>query len=48
MAGNTEDCDVMIDQCRTLDNKHFRKMLGYIPTPILTEIKEKLRLLGEL
>lgn len=48
MAGNNEDCDIMIDQSRTIDNRRFSKLLGHLPSPVLSEVKEKLRLLGEL
>lgn len=48
MAGNSTDCEVMIDQSRTIDNGRFRKPLGALPKRVLVEVKEKLRLLGEL
>ena len=48
IAGNSEDCELMIDQSRTIDNQRFKKEIGKIPSPILKEIKEKLRLLGNL
>ena len=48
MAGNTADCEVMIDQSRSLDNRRFRRLLGTVPPSILAEVKQKLKLLGEL
>ncbi len=48
LSGNTQDCEIMIDQNRAIDNGRFKKQLGKIPTLILKEIKEKLRLLGGL
>jgi len=48
IAGNKEDCEVMIDQSRSIDNARFQRHLGKIPNLILKEIKEKLRLLGNL
>jgi mRNA interferase MazF len=48
IAGNSEDCEIMIDQSRSIDNKRIKKELGKIPIVILKEIKEKLRLLGNL
>lgn len=48
IAGNQKDCDVMIDQSRAIDNQRIKKLLGPLPSPILREVKEKLRLLGEL
>lgn len=47
-AGNDQECDVMIDQSRAIDNQRFRKQLGEVPGPLLSEIAEKLRLLGGL
>jgi len=37
----------MIDQSRAIDNQRFRRELGRLPAPILAEVKEKLRLLGD-
>jgi mRNA interferase MazF len=48
IAGNVEDCEVMIDQSRSIDNQRFQREIGKIPPTILKEIKEKLRLLGNL
>jgi len=48
MAGNDRDCEVMIDQSRTIDNKRFVAELGKLPPLVLKEIKEKLRSLGGL
>ena len=48
IAGNLVDCEVMIDQSRTIDNARFKRRLGVVPAPILAEIKAKLRSLGEL
>jgi len=47
IAGNNENCEVMIDQSRAIDNRRFRKKLNPLPKIILKEIKEKLRLLGD-
>ncbi len=48
IAGNSEVCEVMIDQSRSIDNKRFQRELGKLPPLILREIKEKLRLMGNL
>lgn len=48
MAGNAADCEVMIDQSRSIDNERFRTLLGALPKPVLDEVKEKLRLLADL
>jgi len=48
MAGNAADCEVMIDQSRAIDNRRLRRPLGDVPKPVLREVKEKLRRLGDL
>ena len=48
IAGNNEDCEIMIDQSRSIDNQRFKREIGKIPLAILKEIKDKLRLLGSL
>ena len=47
-AGNSKECDVMIDQSRAIDNGRFSKELGKIPAPFFREVLEKLRLVGDL
>lgn len=47
IAGNLADCEVMIDQSRTIDNARFKRKLGAIPDLVLREIKAKLRSLGD-
>ena len=48
MCGNKEKCEIMIDQSRAIDNKRFKKKLKPLPKIILKEVKEKLKLLGDL
>ncbi|HEY5090233.1 MAG TPA: type II toxin-antitoxin system PemK/MazF family toxin [Polyangia bacterium] len=48
IAGNARECEVMIDQSRAIDNRRFKRKLGVLPAPLLREVKEKLRGLGEL
>ena len=48
IAGNTSDCEVMIDQNRAIDKQRIKRRLGRLPRRLLAEVKEKLRLLGEL
>jgi len=48
IAGNAADCEVMIDQSRSIDNRRFRKALGRLPRPVLKEVKHKLKLLADL
>ena len=48
IAGNREECEVMIDQSRAIDNRRFVRSLKPLPRSILAEVVEKLRTLGEL
>jgi mRNA interferase MazF len=48
IAGNARACEVMIDQSRAIDNRRLRRDLGALPRPLLVEVKDKLRKLGEL
>jgi len=48
IAGNRIDCEIMVDQARTIDNRRLRKQLGTVPRPVLTELEEKLRCLLDL
>ena len=48
IAGNRQDCEVMIDQSRSVDNQRLVQELGALPRAIMREVEEKVRLLGEL
>lgn len=48
VAGNLEDCEVMIDQSRAIDNARFVRALKPLPPLLLAEVEAKLRLLGAL
>ena len=48
IAGNRRDCEVMIDQSRTIDNRRLARRLKPLPNTILREVEEKLRLLADL
>lgn len=48
IAGNREECEVMIDQSRAIDNRRLVRALKPLPASILAEVVEKLRRLGEL
>lgn len=48
IAGNRQDCEVMIDQSRAIDNRRFVRALKPLPPSILREVEEKLRLIGDL
>ena len=48
IAGNREDCEVMIDQSRTVDNRRFVRKLKSLPGALMREVEDKLRRLAEL
>ncbi len=47
-AGNKEECEIMIDQSRSIDNARFKKELKKLPEILLREVKKKIHTLGEL
>ena len=48
IAGNRQECEVMIDQSRAIDNGRFVRTVGALPRSLLREVEEKLRRLGDL
>ena len=48
MAGNNEDCEVMIDQIRAIDNRRFKETLKPVPKIVMKDVKEKMKLISEL
>lgn len=48
IAGNDQDCEIMIDQSHAIDNQRLKLRLKPLPGSILEECKEKLKKLGEL
>lgn len=48
IAGNREECEIMIDQSRAIDNRRFVRPLRSLPTALLREVEEKLRCLADL
>lgn len=48
IAGNREECEVMVDQSRAIDNRRLVRALRPVPRAILAEVAQKLRTLGEL
>jgi mRNA interferase MazF len=43
-----EDCDIMIDQIRSLDNKRLQKKIGTIPADLELIVKRNLKILFDL
>jgi mRNA interferase MazF len=48
IAGNRQECEVMIDQSRAIDNRRFVRALRGLPRTLLREVEDKLRRLGDL
>jgi mRNA interferase MazF len=48
IAGNRQECEVMIDQSRAIDNGRFIRALRGLPRTLLREVEDKLRRLGDL
>lgn len=46
--GLKEDCDVMIDQVRSIDNKRLTKKIGEVDSYIADEVRENLRVVLDL
>jgi len=43
-----EDCDIMIDQIRAIDNKRLIKKLGDMPSDLTDRLKENIMILLDL
>jgi len=48
MANLQENCDVMIDQIRAIDNKRLLKKVGNLPLDLINSIKENLAIIIDL
>ncbi len=47
-ANILEDCDIMIDQLRAIDNKRLIKRIGDLPTDLTEIVKENIRIILEI
>jgi len=47
-ASINENCDIMIDQVRAIDNKRLIKKLGELPESLTTQVKENLAIILDL
>ena len=45
MANLQENCDVMVDQIRAIDNKRLIKKVGNLPTELIDRIKENIAIM---
>lgn len=48
MAKLKEDCDILIDQIRAIDNKRLQKRLGSLPEEAEEQLKENLLVILDL
>ena len=42
MANLHENCDIMIDQIRAIDNKRLVKKVGNLPNDLIARVKENI------
>jgi mRNA interferase MazF len=47
-ANVKEDCDIMIDQIRAIDNSRFMHRIGQLDEAIIIKIKENIKILLDL
>ena len=47
-ANTLEDCDIMIDQIRAIDNKRLIKKLGELPKDLAEKVKENIKIILDL
>ena len=48
MANLNQDCDIMIDQIRAIDNKRLVKKIGDLPKDLINLVKENLMIIIDL
>ncbi|MCF6289040.1 MAG: type II toxin-antitoxin system PemK/MazF family toxin [Proteobacteria bacterium] len=48
MANLNQDCAIMVDQLRAIDNKRLVKNMGKIPPHLIDQIKESLSIIMDL
>ena len=47
-VGLKEDCDIMIDQVRAIDNKRLLKKVGEVDSHIVDKVRENLKIVLDL
>ena len=48
MSNLNENCDIMVDQIRAIDNKRLIKKIGKLPTELIEKIKENITIIIDL
>lgn len=48
MANLQENCDIMIDQIRAIDNKRLIKKVGELPADLVEKVKENISIIFDL
>jgi mRNA interferase MazF len=48
MANLNENCDIMIDQIRTIDNARLIKKIGDLPSSLIDKVKENIMITLDL
>jgi mRNA interferase MazF len=48
MANLHENCDIMIDQIRAIDNKRLIKKVGDLPSDLIFKVKENIEIILDL
>jgi mRNA interferase MazF len=48
IANLHQDCDIMIDQIRAIDNKRLLKKLGTLPVPFVEQVKKNILLILDI
>lgn len=48
MANLHEDCDILMDQIRAIDNKRLVKKIGNLPVELIEQVKENIMIILDL
>ena len=48
MANLHQDCDILIDQLRAIDNKRLIKKIGILPEPVIQATRQNLKIVLDL
>ncbi len=48
MSNLHQDCDIMMDQIRAIDNKRLIKKVGTLPKELIEKVKENIRIVFDL